>query len=704
MVLSRFGGVRSFPAYWRLALCGMAGLVAGIALLSGSVAQAVGAVKIHTPLPITSLKAVPVPEPPANVLGKFIADKPAAIALGKALFWDMQVGSDNVQACASCHFTAGADNRPKNQLSPGLNAGDTTFSDLEPTIAGFQGGANYTVTTADYPFHKLSDPNDTTSTVVRDTNDVTSSQGVFRRDFTDVAPPGADSCQRLADPEGFSVRGINTRRVEPRNAPTVINAVFNNRNFWDGRAQFYFNGVNPFGARDPNARVWATNPNGKLQQVSILIPFSSLASQAVGPPGSKFEMSCDGRAFREIGQKLVNPSVVPLGLQNVSPQDSALAPLANTTGTTKGLNTTYKAMVQTAFQPQWWSDQTVVINGETYTQTQANFSLFFGLSVQLYEATLVADNSPFDQFIEGDKTQLNAEEQVGLALFTDKGKCARCHGGAELTNASVRNVNTEHLERMIMGDDGVAVYDNGFYNIGVRPTGEDVGVGGKDPFGRPLSETALCQQDLTQNDANCNADMRDIAARPLENIPAAQLAPQCPPGTPSSVRAVVVDPTTGASTTIFTCDRIAVMGAFKAPSLRNVELTGPYFHNGGQATLRQVVDFYNRKGDFPQVNQDNLDVDIVRLGLSDSEKHALVAFLLKLTDSRVKFEQKPFDHPSLCVPNGHPGDQNGVTASVPTAAVNEATDELMCLAAVGASGRPLNSPLTPFLSLDPHMP
>jgi cytochrome c peroxidase len=695
-------------------VCATASLIAGIVLLAG-VIEAAGAVKIHTPLPITSLKAVPVPEPPANVLSKYIANKSAAIGLGKALFWDMQVGSDNVQSCASCHFAAGADNRSKNQLSPGLLQLSPDLNSPQPDTTFQLGGPNYqlqqTVQQTDYPFHKLSDVNDTNSTVTRDTNDVASSQGVVRRDFTDVAPPGPDTCQNLADPDGFRVGGTNTRRVEPRNAPTVINAVFNYRNFWDGRAQFYFNGVNPFGARDPNARVWATNPQGKLQQISVLIPFSSLASQAVGPPGSKFEMSCDGRAFREIGQKLVNPSVVPLGLQNVSPQDSALGSLAITTGSAKGLNTTYKAMVQAAFQPQWWSDQTVVINGETYTQTQANFSLFFGLSVQLYEATLVANNSPFDQFIEGDKTQLNLEEQAGLALFTDKAHCARCHGGAELTNASVRNVNNEHLERMIMGNDGVAVYDNGFYNIGVRPTREDVGVGGKDPFGNPLSETALCQQHLGVNDTNCNADMRNIAARPLENIPGAPLAPQCPAGTLSSV--LVVNTVTG--TPSYTCDRIAVMGAFKAPSLRNVELTGPYFHNGGQATLRQVVDFYNRKGDFAQPNEDDLDPDIVRLGLGEAgapcsvpavtpcnEKHALVAFLLKLTDIRVKYEQAPFDHPSLCVPNGHPGDQNAVTATDPTAVVKVATDDLTCLAAIGASGR--STPLPTFLNLDPHMP
>ena len=64
------------------------------------------------------LRAVAVPGP-AN-LNDFVKDPVMARALGKALFWDMQVGSDGVQACASCHFRAGADPRSKNQVSPGL--------------------------------------------------------------------------------------------------------------------------------------------------------------------------------------------------------------------------------------------------------------------------------------------------------------------------------------------------------------------------------------------------------------------------------------------------------------------------------------------------------------------------------------------------------------------------------------------------------
>ena len=51
-----------------------------------------------------SLRRLPAPRP--SNLADFISDEKAAIVLGKALFWDMQLGSDGVQACASCHFHA----------------------------------------------------------------------------------------------------------------------------------------------------------------------------------------------------------------------------------------------------------------------------------------------------------------------------------------------------------------------------------------------------------------------------------------------------------------------------------------------------------------------------------------------------------------------------------------------------------------------
>ena len=94
-------------------------------------------------------------------------------------------------------------------------------------------------------------------------------------------------------------------------------------------------------------------------------------------------------------------------------------------------------------------------------------------------------------------------------------------------------------------------------------------------------------------------------------------------------------------------------GAFKVPSLRNVELTGPYFHNGGVATLEQVVDFYSRGGDFHEANITNLHPAIDTIGGMDATRKAnLVAFLKSLTDDRVRYQKAPFDHPQLIIANG----------------------------------------------------
>ncbi len=103
-------------------------------------------------------------------------------------------------------------------------------------------------------------------------------------------------------------------------------------------------------------------------------------------------------------------------------------------------------------------------------------------------------------------------------------------------------------------------------------------------------------------------------------------------------------------------NRVNRFGSFKAPQLREVELTGPYFHNGGKLTLRQVVDFYVRGGDFPVTNSMHRDFNILNLNaelqsnLSEAEKVALVDYMLEFTDDRVAFEKPPFDHPQMILP------------------------------------------------------
>src|SRR3954454_84888 len=130
-----------------------------------------------------SLKAVPAPMP--SNLYDFVADRNAAIVLGKALFWDQKAGSDGL-ACASCHFQAGADNRVKNQINPGFrNVNGPPASETFNKTATNGGGPNYTFKKGDFPLHQLSDPNNRQSAPrFPDNDDVVSSQGVFHRDFT----------------------------------------------------------------------------------------------------------------------------------------------------------------------------------------------------------------------------------------------------------------------------------------------------------------------------------------------------------------------------------------------------------------------------------------------------------------------------------------------------------------------------------------
>jgi len=74
--------------------------------------------------------------------------------------------------------------------------------------------------------------------------------------------------------------------------------------------------------------------------------------------------------------------------------------------------------------------------------------------------------------------------------------------------------------------------------------------------------------------------------------------------------------------------------AFKTPTLRNIALTPPYMHNGVYKTLEEVIDFYDRGGGQGlglTVPNQTLPAD--KLGLTKTEKTALKAFLLTLTDT-----------------------------------------------------------------------
>jgi hypothetical protein len=126
-----------------------------------------------------------------------------------------------------------------------------------------------------------------------------------------------------------------------------------------------------------------------------------------------------------------------------------------------------------------------------------------------------------------------------------------------------------------------------------------------------------------------------------------------------------------------------VQGNVKAPPLRHVAETGPYFHNGGKLTLRQQLDFYTRGGDFPRTNSAHRDFLIANLLAEDealggvdpvtlepefteAEKEEIIVsvidFLLELTDERVSYQRAPFDQPEIFVPLDGTAPDNGSLA------------------------------------------
>src|SRR4051794_7640292 len=244
----------------------MVALVAGGGLkLTAALAQSTNSTaprNVVVPIrPLAPLSTVPVPPVPG--INQYVANRASAVALGKALFWDMQTGSDGVQACASCHFNAGADSRSKNQINPGSAAGDASFQlgvqmpdgsvrpnyKLNPGTIGDGSFGGYH--DGDFPLHKQGNV-DTRNQPLSDVNDIVGSQGVHASTLDHIVlGSGVDATTVTSDsifsyPDLNTAQNVDTRRVTGRNTPSVVNAVFNYRNFWDGRAQNTCNGANPF--------------------------------------------------------------------------------------------------------------------------------------------------------------------------------------------------------------------------------------------------------------------------------------------------------------------------------------------------------------------------------------------------------------------------------------------------------------------------
>jgi cytochrome c peroxidase len=187
-------------------------------------------------------------------------------------------------------------------------------------------------------------------------------------------------------------------------------------------------------------------------------------------------------------------------------------------------------------------------------------------AIAAYERTQLAFDSPFDKFLLGDDKAIDAAARRGWTLFNGKGRCMTCHS-FNLTQP--------------LGT------DEKFHNIGVSAH--------KSNF------VELARKALTLNSESAEAVDRAALGTDMSELGRFLVTKQ-----PFDI------------------------GAFKTPQLRNLLVTAPYFHDGSQETLWDVVDHYNKGG----VQNPFLDGGVQRLGMTESEIDDMVAFLASLTSSR----------------------------------------------------------------------
>ncbi len=191
-------------------------------------------------------------------------------------------------------------------------------------------------------------------------------------------------------------------------------------------------------------------------------------------------------------------------------------------------------------------------------------------AIASYERTQMAFDSPFDRFIAGDASAIDDAAKRGWELFNTRGRCNKCHAPSE----DARDVT------YFMDDD--------FHNIGIGIIRHNV--------------VALARQ-------------------------AEQLVDS---GDQTAVDRAAIQTDMSALGRFLITKKERDIAAFKTPGLRNVLVTGPYFHDGSQATLWDVMDHYN-KGDGLQ--NPYLDEDIQPLALTEGDIDDVVAFLASLTSA-----------------------------------------------------------------------
>jgi cytochrome c peroxidase len=195
-------------------------------------------------------------------------------------------------------------------------------------------------------------------------------------------------------------------------------------------------------------------------------------------------------------------------------------------------------------------------------------------AIASYERTQLSFDSPFDHFIAGDANAIDDAAKRGWEIFNTRGGCNKCHALTEDKR------DTSNFT------------DHDFHNIGIGIIRHNV--------------VTLARQ------ARQLINSGDVAAID---------------------RAAIETDMSALGRFLVTKKAPDDIASFKTPNLRNVLATGPYFHDGSQETLWDVVDHYNKGAG---LQNPYLDTDIGPLALTEGDIDDVVAFMASLTSPDYK--------------------------------------------------------------------
>lgn len=303
-------------------------------------ALALAATLLTAPAQAQYTSLMPPPEPPENLT------TPEKVVLGKILFYEEQLASDNTVSCGTCHI-------------PGRS-----FTDDRPAQDIGKDGIPDTL------------------------DDVFGSLGIANLDGNEDFDPVGDF--------------ILKPQITHRRTNDIFGALYADRIFWDGRAGDEF--------IDPETGLVSIPVGGALE------------TQAVTPLLSIIEQGHRFRTWDSIRTKLQN--AVPLRLASDLTPD-IVAALA--------VDPTYPDLFENAFG-------TTDINAER-----------IAYSLAAYQRTLVPDQTPWDDYINGNLNAMTPEQVNGWNQFNGIANCFKCHTPPLFS-------------------------DNDFHNNGFRPWATDPGL------------------------------------------------------------------------------------------------------------------------------------------------------------------------------------------------------------------------------------